>query len=267
MLRHSRQSLSLSLPVASRRRFATIEPSYCHRSRYTCHLQRTSPPVLCYQCLFRWAGNSCLIVRIDATPFHKHVLINVGAIGREMVGIKLWSVSSSRHAYLLFLVDIDQYPRRTASCLVTELPPMHRQALALGHATLRNPIYALNLRRHQPLTRSRIKASDKISTSQVPLPTPVHDTFFGLCVLVPPSRRRSLQACHVVNPVKLHILFVPMVLLVDAPGTSKTAIVARTKGGVPDLPQWWARRTKMNTEFLAEGYQRVTGASAFLSVS
>ena len=140
----------------------------------------------------------------------------------------------------LFLADIDQYSRRTALCLVpsTEsfLPPMHHQAFAPSRATLRNPIYALNLRRHRPFTRSRIKASDKISTSQVPLHIPAHGgTVFGLCVLVPSSRRRSLQECHVVNPVKLHILFAPTLLLVDAPRTSETAIVA--KGGVPDLPQ------------------------------
>ena len=31
---------------------------------------------------------------------------------------------------------------------------MHREALAHGRAILRNPIYALNLRRHQPFTHS-----------------------------------------------------------------------------------------------------------------
>ena len=64
----------------------------------------------------------------------------------------------------------------------------------------------------------RIKASDKISTSQVPLPIPVYGgTFSGFCVLVPSSRRRSLQACRVVNPVELRILFAPTLLLVDVP--------------------------------------------------
>ena len=172
----------------------------------------------------------------------------------------------------LFLADIDQYSRCIALCLVpvssTEsfLPPMHRQVLAPGRATLRNPIYPLNLRRHQPLTHSRIKASDKISISQVPLPIPVHGTFLSLCVLALSSRRRSLQVCRVVNSIQLRILFAPTRLLVDAPGTSRVAIVAPTKGGVPDLPQWWARRTEMNTEFLAEGYQRITGASVFLCI-
>ena len=111
-------------------------------------------------------------------------------------------------------VDIDQYTRRTASCLVpVSIPESFLHPTHSRSPILRNPIYALDLRRHQPFTRSRIKASDKISTSQVPLPIPVHGTFFGLCVLVHSSRRRSLQAYRVVNPVKLRILFARTLLL------------------------------------------------------
>ena len=153
----------------------------------------------------------------------------------------------------LFLVDILR-PAHMPHCLVFSvsntkpfLSPTHRQAFAHGRATLRSLIHALNLLRHQPLTRSRIKASDKISTLRVPQRIPVHGyTFFGLCILVPSSRRCSLQARRFASPIKLRILFAPTLLLVDASGTNKTAIVARTKGGVPGLPRWWARRTNMN---------------------
>ena len=163
---------------------------------------------------------------------------------------------------MLFLVDIDQYTRRTASYLV----PVRTRNRSSLQRTAKPPLTVALLFVIQYMHSIYVDTNlSPILVSRLRTRRPYHRFLFpSQCMEVHFSASAfqcSLHAdAHYRHVVSLTRPSYASSAHVDAPGTSKTAIVARTKGGVLDLPQWWARRTEMNRvsrRGISENYQCV----------